>query len=282
MKIALATCGRLPEMSDSDKKLIPEFAKYNIEAIPAIWDDPEIIWTDFDAVIIRNTWDYYTKFPQFVKWLDTLEDKEVKVLNDLKIIRKNSHKFYLKDIIEEGFRVIPTLFLNNNSEISDDDLLKYQKMVLKPAVSAGSYKTEILTEGDLNSENIRSKTIDGDWLLQPFLPEIQTEGEISMIFFGNEYSHSIIKKPNEGDFRVQKQFGGKYLPYSPCPELLTELNPVFKVFGEEFLFGRIDGVMLGGKFHIMEIEMLEPDLYFDFFPEKVALFCEKAVEMIKF
>lgn len=282
MKIALATCGRLPEMSDSDKKLIPEFAKYNIQAVPTIWDDPEIFWENFDAVIIRNTWDYYTKFPQFVKWLDTLEAKEVKVLNDLKIIRKNSHKFYLKDIIEKGFRVIPTIFLNNNSEISDDDLLKYQKMVLKPAVSAGSYKTEIHTEVDLNSENIRSKTIDGDWLLQPFLPEIQTEGEISMIFFGNEYSHSIIKKPIEGDFRVQKQFGGKYLPYSPGWELLKELNPVFKVFGEEFLFGRIDGVMLGGKFHIMEIEMLEPDLYFDFFPEKVALFCEKAVEMIKF
>lgn len=282
MKIALATCGRLPEMSDSDKKLIPEFAKYNIQAVPTIWDDPEIFWENFDAVIIRNTWDYYTKFPQFVKWLDTLETKEVKVLNDLKIIRKNSHKFYLKDIIEKGFRVIPTIFLNNNSEISDDDLLKYQKMVLKPAVSAGSYKTEILTEGDLNSENISSKTIVGDWLLQPFLPEIQTEGEISMIFFGNEYSHSIIKKPIEGDFRVQKQFGGKYLPYSPGWELLKELNPVFKVFGEEFLFGRIDGVMLGGKFHIMEIEMLEPDLYFDFFPEKVALFCEKAVEMIKF
>lgn len=282
MKIALATCGRLPEMSDSDKKLIPEFAKYNIQAVPTIWDDPEIFWENFDAVIIRNTWDYYTKFPQFVKWLDTLETKEVKVLNDLKIIRKNSHKFYLKDIIEKGFRVIPTIFLNNNSEISDDDLLKYQKMVLKPAVSAGSYKTEILTEGDLNSENISSKTIVGDWLLQPFLPEIQTEGEISMIFFGNEYSHSIIKKPIEGEFRVQKQFGGKYLPYSPGWELLNELNPVFKVFGEEFLFGRIDGVMLGGKFHIMEIEMLEPDLYFDFFPEKVALFCEKAVEMIKF
>lgn len=280
MKIALATCGRLPEMSDSDKKLIPEFAKHNIEAVPIIWDDPEILWENFDVVIIRNTWDYYTKFPQFVEWLNILEAKEVKVLNDLKIIRKNSHKFYLKDIIEKGFRVIPTIFLNNKSEIYDDDLLKYRKMVLKPAVSAGSYKTEILSVGDLNSNNIRSKTSEGDWLLQPFLPEIQTEGEISMIFFGNEYSHSIIKKPTEGDFRVQKQFGGKYLPYTPDQKLLSELNPVFKVFGEQFLFGRIDGVMLGGKFHIMEIEMLEPDLYFDFFPEKVGLFCEKAVEMI--
>ncbi|MCA0365598.1 MAG: hypothetical protein LCH67_16270 [Bacteroidetes bacterium] len=282
MKIALATCARLPDMSDSDKKLIPEFSKYKIEAVPAIWDDPENIWESYDAVIIRNTWDYYTKFPLFIKWLDTLEATGIKVLNDLKIIRKNSHKFYLKEIIEIGFRVIPTIFLNSNSKISDDDLLKYQKMVLKPAVSAGSYKTEILTRKDLNSENIRSKTSDGDWLLQPFLPEIQTEGEISMIFFGNEYSHAIIKRPTDGDFRVQKQFGGIYLPYLPSQELLDELNPVFKIFGDEFLFGRIDGVKLGGKFHIMEIEMLEPDLYFDFFPEKVALFCEKAVEMIKF
>ncbi len=282
MKIALATCGRLPEMSDSDQKLIPEFAKHKIEAVPTIWDNPEIIWENFDAVIIRNTWDYYTKFPLFVKWLDTLEATGIQVLNDLKIIRKNCHKFYLKEIIEKGFRVIPTIFLNSNTEISNDDLLKYQKMVLKPAVSAGSYKTEILTDGDLNYQNIRSKTIDGDWLLQPFLPEIQTEGEISMIFFGNEYSHAIIKKPTDGDFRVQKQLGGQYIPYSPTQVLLDELNPVFKIFGDEFLFGRIDGVMLGGKFHIMEIEMLEPDLYFDFFPEKVALFCEKAVEMIKF
>lgn len=282
MKIALATCERLPDLSDSDKNLIPEFGKYNIRAIPEIWDNPNVNWADYEAIIVRNTWDYYTKFPQFVNWMDILATTGVKVLNDLKIIRKNSHKFYLKEIQDAGFRVIPTIFLNNDSEITNEDLKKYQKMVLKPAVSAGSYKTEVLTGVDLNSENIKSKTQEGDWLLQPFLPEIQTEGEISMIFFGNEYSHSIIKKPTEGDFRVQKQFGGQYLPFSPGSELLAELNPVFQVFGEEFLFGRIDGVMLGGEFHIMEIEMLEPDLYFDFFPEKVALFCEKAVEMIKF
>jgi glutathione synthase/RimK-type ligase-like ATP-grasp enzyme len=280
LKIALVTYEKLPDLSESDKILIPEFKKYNIEATAEVWDNPTVKWEKYDAIIIRNTWDYYVKFPEFVKWLDKLDALNIKVLNDLKIIRKNYHKFYLKELMEVGYNVIPTFFLDSKTEIKTSDLNNFNKMVLKPAVSAGSFQTIILLGDDLNPEQINSKTKEGDWLLQPFLPEILTEGEISLIFFGNEFSHSIIKKPSAGDFRVQKQFGGQYLIYNPEPELIEKLNPVFKTFGDEFLFGRIDGLMLNNTFHIMEIEMLEPDLYFDLFHEKAALFCEKAAQMI--
>lgn len=281
LKIALVTYEKLPELSDSDKFLIPIFKTYLVDAIPEVWDNPEVKWENYDALIIRNTWDYYVKFPAFVKWLDKLDNLKIKVLNDLKIIRKNCHKFYLKEIMMAGFNVIPTTFIDSETEITASELNNYTHMVLKPAVSAGSYQTVVLSEDILNPDNINSITSKGNWLLQPFLPEIQSEGEISMIFFANEFSHSIIKKPTAGDFRVQKQFGGQYLPYEPQPELLEKLRPVFKVFGNEFLFGRIDGVMLGNAFHIMEIEMLEPDLYFDLFPEKADLFCKRASDMIR-
>ena len=260
--------------------LSPEFAQYNCIATPVIWDDPTIDWTTYDAVIIRNTWDYYTKYTQFIEWLDTLERAKVMVLNGLPIIRKNSHKFYLKDIESNGFSIIPTFFLDKNTVIPPSLSTDFDKMVLKPAISAGSYQTVVLTKEGLSSKNILSKIDDGEWLLQPFLPEIQSEGEISIIFFGDEFSHAIIKKPVGGDFRVQKQFGGQYVPYSPSKQLLDELKPVFKVLGDRFLFGRIDGVILNGVFHIMEVEMLEPDLYFDLFPEKVSLFCKKAMALL--
>jgi hypothetical protein len=35
-------------------------------------------------------------------------------------------------------------------------------------------------------------------------------GETSFIFFLIKFSHAVNKKPAEGDFRIQVQFGGQY------------------------------------------------------------------------
>ena len=95
MKIALLTCQRLPNLTPADQLLIPELAKHKIRAEAVIWDDPKVIWTDFDYLIFRNTWDYYEKESQFNLWLDTIKKLKVKTLNSIEVIEQNKHKFYL-------------------------------------------------------------------------------------------------------------------------------------------------------------------------------------------
>ena len=102
MNVGILTCARLPELLESDQKLIPLFAKENLTAKAVIWDDESINWTEFDCLIFRNTWDYYQKEIAFNHWLDKIETLGIKTWNPISTIQKNKHKFYLKKLEKEG------------------------------------------------------------------------------------------------------------------------------------------------------------------------------------
>ena len=52
-------------------------------------------------------------------------------------------------------------------------------------------------------------------MVQPFLPAIQTEGELSMIFIDGHFSHGLIKTAAAGDYRIQSSYGGSERRYLP-------------------------------------------------------------------
>ena len=52
-------------------------------------------------------------------------------------------------------------------------------------------------------------------MIQPFLPSIATEGEYAVILFDGVYSHTVVKRPKSGDFRVQPHLGGSTEPCEP-------------------------------------------------------------------
>jgi glutathione synthase/RimK-type ligase-like ATP-grasp enzyme len=267
MKIGILTCARLPELLESDQKLIPLFAKENIAAKAVIWDDESVDWTEFDYLIFRNTWDYYQKEIAFNLWLDKIESLGIKTLNPISIIQKNKHKFYLKELENEGISILPTIFLEKNSTSNLQNLIpeSWEKIVIKPAFSAGSYLTKLIDRSQLESiqtefkEHFETK----DFLLQEFRPEIKELGETSFIFFDEKFSHAVNKKPVENDFRVQIQYGGKYTLIQPNDDLLQQAELVLSKIPEKLLYARVDGIVIENKLHLMEIELIEPDLYFD-------------------
>jgi hypothetical protein len=110
MKIAILTCNQLPELTPQDQPLILELAKHSIEAIPVIWDNPNVNWSDFDYLVFRNTWDYFEKEAQFNTWLTKIEKLGIKTLNSIAIIKENKHKFYLREMEQQG--VLPQYFIN--------------------------------------------------------------------------------------------------------------------------------------------------------------------------
>lgn len=265
LTLGLLTCQRLPNLSDSDQSLIPIFKEHGINAEAIIWNAPSIDWTRYDGLIIRNTWDYYTQSERFISWLKTIRDYRIPLFNSVDVVLGNMHKFYLRDFERNGVTVIPTLFSDRNSPISLQ-LLKdrqWSNVVVKPAVSAGSYQTAIHSVTDLTEEGFNTLISENDWLIQPFVPEIK-DGELSLIFFNGKYSHGVIKKPREGDFRVQKQYGGLYQSFDPDAELLQVADSIIQQIRQPLLFARVDGVMINDKFHLMELELIEPDLYLEF------------------
>jgi hypothetical protein len=84
-----------------------------------------------------------------------------------------------------------------------------------------------------------------------------------MIFFNGSFSHAVLKKPKVGDFRVQKQYGGQYQRVDPSAELLQVARHI-ATLENDLLYARVDGIIIDNQFHLMELELIEPDLYFEF------------------
>lgn len=292
--IAILTCKEMPDMLPYDGLIISKLQKAGVKASIFIWDElseSEIInLKNFDLVLIRTIWDYYKKVHRYLKFLNELEKYEINVLNPIDIVRWNMDKKYLDELQKEGFTIIPTLFAYNNEDLFDDALKKgWDKMILKPMISAGSYHTFVLEANEKERfKQLRKELFkDRPYMLQEFVYEIH-EGEISTLTLNNPsvnetipYSYSVRKVPKEGDYRVQFNYGGEYHLEKPHEEILDISNKITSRFGNRYLYKRLDGLWIGCKFHIMEIELIEPDLYLNLSDEALERFVKNIVAVVK-
>ncbi len=284
MKIALLTCEKLPQLNPEDQPLIPALAQHGITAIPAIWSDKTIDWTTFDYLIFRNTWDYFEKESEFRAWLDHIEQLGIKTLNSIELVKQNIHKFYLRDLEQQGVTILPTVFIDRTTKLDLAALLpaSWKQAVIKPAFSAGSYLTTVFDAEDVNSINEEYSKIASqkELLLQEFRPEIQTIGETSFIFFNKQFSHAVNKKPVDGDFRVQTLFGGKYTLVHPSEDLIASAQKIIANFPDPLLYARVDGIIINDQLQLMEVECIEPDLYFNLSATALSQFVAAIVKLI--
>ncbi len=270
MKIALLSCKNWPDVLEKERAFALEFPE-SIDAEVVIWNDPSVNWSDYNYLIFRTVWDYFEMPKEFDAWLDLIESQNIKTLNPLSIIKRNQHKFYLQDLERQGIDIIPTVFMPKNTGLDLSFLIEnnWDKAIIKPAVSGGSYLTRLFSQSEMGEivEEYMSFSLENDLLVQPFMPEIQEMGELSLLFFQGKFSHAILKKPKNGDFRVQSQFGGQYQRFEPDAEILATAQNIIKTFGGDLLYARVDGILKDGKLLLMELELIEPDLYFDYYPD---------------
>ncbi len=284
MKIALLTCEKLPDLNPEDQKLIPALAQHNIQAVATVWDDVNINWSQFDYLVFRNTWDYFEKEQEFILWLDHIKKLGIKTLNSIDTVKNNIHKFYLKELEQNGIPIIKTVFINKTEQLDVAKLIPnhWNKAVIKPAFSAGSYLTEVFDKTQIQAINNQYQSIaaNKELLLQEFMPEIQTLGETSFIFFDKKFSHAVNKKPVSGDFRVQSLYGGKYTLIEPSAELIQKAQKVVNTFQEDLLYARVDGIVIKNELYLMEIECIEPDLYFNLSTNSLDKFVAALIKLI--
>lgn len=235
-----------------------------------VWDDPKVDWKKYDLAVVRATWDYPSKLNAFKNWLDRMETEGIPLANSPCLIRENFDKNYLRDLEKKGVAVVPTIWVTKDESSFFDHLGRifydnnWTKAVIKPAVSNGAHNTWVITPENFKESRARALQLlsDGDeLLLQPFLPEILTEGEWSLQFFNGKFSHAILKKAKPGDFRVQYIHGGTIHAAEATAEMIDFGKNLLKNLPETPLYARVDGVRRGADFMLMELELIEPVLY---------------------
>jgi hypothetical protein len=249
MLIALVTCARLPRLTKDDRLLAEALRELDAETQAVIWDDPSVNWTSFDAIVVRSTWDYHLRIDDFLAWLDRLEACRARVWNPVPVLRWNANKSYLHDL---DVPRVPTVFVPRGGDTGVAMRTHgWLRAVVKPAVSATAFETHVVESGGLATRDV---------LVQPFVDEVVSEGEWSLLFFGGQYSHAVLKRVREGDFRVQSDFGGTAEVSDPRQELVAQAARVISA-APPALYARVDGVVIAGVFTLMELELIEPVLF---------------------
>jgi glutathione synthase/RimK-type ligase-like ATP-grasp enzyme len=217
-------------------------------------------WTAYRAVLIRETWDYHLRLPEFLAALERI-DKETVLWNALDLVRWNADKCYLLDQADQGVRVVPTV-ISQGVPLAAFQKAASSRVVAKPAVSASAYKTFLLEDGDEAGISEAREALAGmRTLMQPFVPSIQTRGETSLIYFDGVFSHAMRKTPGAGDFRVQEELGGASVPVAPSAAELVLAQHVLKSLSEMPLFARVDLVLWEDQPALLELELIEPVLF---------------------
>jgi hypothetical protein len=212
-RVALATQAALPDLYADDRLLIPALAARGVHAGAAVWDDPSVDWTTFDAVVVRSCWDYHLKHDAFLAWVARLEHAGVAVWNPPAVIRWNAEKGYLRQLDDRDVRIVPTRWIERGSAGSLHDVLHdagWERAVVKPAISASAHETWRTSRQSATDDEARFRRMvqRGRVLVQPFMEAVVSTGEWSHVFIGGEFSHAMLKRARSGDFRVQSEHGG--------------------------------------------------------------------------
>jgi glutathione synthase/RimK-type ligase-like ATP-grasp enzyme len=235
-----------------------------IETIGRPWTNSGDV-RDADVVIPLVAWGYQFDQPRWVRLLDDLQRSAKCVLNPLSVLRWNSDKAYLAELAEAGVPAIPTLrFERFDTRALDGARAAFGgDIVIKPPVSAAAYDTYRLAPGDPVPDAVAGR----EMLAQPFLRSIQDEGEYSLLFFGGRFSHSLVKRPKAGDYRVQPHLGGREALCDPPDGGLELAQAALAAAPASCAYARIDLIRDNeGALRIIELELIEPALWLDLAP----------------
>ena len=288
--VVLLTDQSLPELTPSDQIAIAALRDAGATVTPFIWNhwqaDPTLATLKpADGVIIRTCWDYQFNQASFNDFMQACQAQGIALWNTPAMVQWNVNKRYIKDLASAGVPIVPTVWFDVSELTTQAELPRqirqqvadqgWTQAVIKPIVSASGTFTTRLTD-DVTDEMLAKlwpQAQESGLMIQPFLPEVCEEGEWTMVYFSGApgvvaFSHAVLKTPEAGEFRVQTHFGGQN-------HAVTQLDPVLQAQAdrvmaglaqcrpEPWLFARVDGVVVDGQLLLMELELIEPHLFFE-------------------
>lgn len=238
------------------------FAPHGLTLDAVRWSDPAIDWSRYAAVMVNCAWDYQDDHEKFLRTLDAITALGVPVFNSPDTVRWNIRKTYLREMEKRGIAIIPTLWPEAPTAPDIREAMAAfgaNDVVLKRQVGAGARSQVRYTKDNIPASG---RVLDRPGMIQPFVPSIATEGEYSFLFVDGEFSHALVKRAAEGDYRIQEAYGGKSSTIDPSSADLRQASAVLEAIDETPLYARVDMVRgLDGSLLLMELEVIEPDLY---------------------
>ncbi len=267
MTLALVTCADLFP-PDLDAEVLEEaLQRRGVSTEVVVWDDPTVDWPSYDLVVLRTPWDYIDRVGEFVAWARRVEGV-TRLCNAASIVEWNTHKRYLFDLEAAAVPIVPTRMVARDAPFPFQraTMRRFEgEVVVKPAVGVGAFGVARLDAATEEAfAHVEALCMLGDTLIQPMVPSVVENGEVSIVHLGGDYSHAVRKVPAVGDFRIHTEHGGTVAAHEPTDAELAvaadALAVVVAETGERPLYARIDLVDLAGPV-VNEVEVTEPELF---------------------
>ncbi len=283
MKLAIITCQELPKGVDDDHGLFVAIQQTGIELDVVCWN-ADIDWSIYDACLLRSVWDYHERIDEFNQWLDETA-KITEVINGADVVRWNQDKKYLAELADFGVTIAPTVWLSARQPFDLASWCQQQtteQVFLKPVIgadSSGTLRFDNTAEGIVTAQkHLHQWLPQMDMMLQPYLPQVETHGETSAIYFAGTLSHAVRKIPVKGDYRVQDTFGASDTAYQLTAVEMALAKACLDFLEVKFstvLYARFDFLHDGaGTAFLNEAELIEPSLFFNHGPKAAEFFAQ--------
>ncbi len=285
MKIALATCLTPPEVDVDEPLLLAALRARGATATMLPWDAAHAADADAgvpDLVVLRSTWNYHRDLAGFLAWAEAMAQWTT-LANPVHVVRENASKGYLLDLAERGIEIVPTELVRRGERPSLADIAErraWHAVVVKPLVSAGSFRTQRFDAADFAAGErfLHELASERDVLLQCWMPAVETTGERSLVWIDGAPSHAVRKAP---------RFSGGHEAVSAGPVPMADDERAFAArvldangFGSDLLYARVDVIRdrdPTGTLRLMELELIEPSLFLAQHPPALDRFADAIV-----
>lgn len=263
----LKTNNYISNVLREDEWVINALKEKNLSVVKKDWNDSIFDWETTRSILFRSTWDYFDKFELFKKWFNKTKNKCL-MINSTETIEWNIDKHYLLDLQEHQIPIPNSEFIKRGSSIDLSLLMQkknWNEIVVKPTISGAAKNTyrlkkeEIIQFGPTWEKLIYKE----DFIVQEFQNNVISEGEVAMIVIGGKFTHAVLKKAKEGDFRVQDDFGGSIAIYNPSEEMVKLAEKCTRILTPIPSYARVDIIWDNlRELAVSELELIEPELWF--------------------
>jgi len=274
-RIALVTARAARDLDEDLPPLVAALKEAAIEFSIIDWDDGAADWSRFDLAVIRSTWDYTSRLPEFLEWAGRA-GSATRLVNGLDVIRWNTDKHYLGDLARAGVAAVPSHFIapgEDAEHLIDRFLVAHacDEFVVKPSVGAGSRDAQRYGRDDRREATAHAQRLLGagrSVLLQPYLVRVDDHGETALVYFDGAFSHAIRKGPllRRGEGPTRALFAAEHItPRAPTPDELRVAESALAAipFATPLLYARVDLIRDGSDSPcVLELELTEPSLFF--------------------
>ncbi len=258
-RVAIATCLGVDVDPDSPI-LLDALASAGVKAELAVWDDPSVMWNNFELVVIRSTWDYTARRNEFLAWARTVKH----LVNPYGVVEYSSDKHYLVDLEAHGLKIIPSHFC----DVGKKPRFFHGDFVVKPSVGAGSMDAVRYHADEHDSARAHVEALHAqgrDVLVQPYVDSVDSLGERALIFIDGAFSHAMTKSAMLNVTRLDRNKLFRLDQMAPAdaePDAIAVAESVLAAKGfSHLLYARVDLVRIDEHWAIMELELVEPSLF---------------------